>query len=183
MLFRILRISHKILKISYEILKTSYEILNLGATCCMNYVKGLPVGGFNFSTRSFYIGLFKNFKLHRIDGPAYVEYYINFLEYVNPIEQEQIKLKGWYQHGMRHRTDGPAIIEYDEQKNITNKEYYLLDKQLTKYQYYRILFLLSYKITAIKNNKRQEIFRVLEKNGLTSKIGGDMCNEITHYVY
>jgi hypothetical protein len=78
----------------------------------------------------------KNWKLHRVDGPAIVwnngmvAYYINGKLHRDDgpafISENQ---KGWYINGMAHRLDGPAVISilvdiiYEEEYWINGVEY------------------------------------------------------------
>jgi antitoxin component YwqK of YwqJK toxin-antitoxin module len=54
-------------------------------------------------------------KLHRDDGPAYIEYY----------ENGNIRGKTYFLNGNYHRPDGPAIISYYENGNVDYKSYNL----------------------------------------------------------
>ena len=58
-------------------------------------------------------------KLHREDGPAKIEYYIN-----GKIEREE-----YYKEGVLHREDGPAKIEYWKNGNKSLEVYYIDGKQ------------------------------------------------------
>lgn len=111
-------------------------------------------------------------EVHRIDGPGIIKY-----------DNGNKKCEIWYQNGKYHRLDGPAFIRYNVQGDIINKEYFLLSKELSRKQYHKILYILNNKISAFRQRKRNEIYRVLKKSDLLSKIGSDMCNAVTHYVY
>lgn len=54
-----------------------------------------------------------NNKYHRLDGPAYIEYYSNGI----------IKKEVWYNNGKMHRIDGTALITRTEKNVITEYEY------------------------------------------------------------
>lgn len=53
-------------------------------------------------------------KLHREDGPAYVENYHN----------GSVKYQAYYRYNIKHREDGPASIYYHDNGNISSCYYY-----------------------------------------------------------
>ena len=55
-------------------------------------------------------------KLHRIDGPAYIEYFYN--------GSGNVRYEGWFIDGEKHRTDGPACIKYDVLGNIEIEKWF-----------------------------------------------------------
>jgi len=59
----------------------------------------------------------KNGLLHREDGPAYINYFIN----------EEVE-KEYYKNGRRHRENGPAIIKHYEDGKIYYESYYINGK-------------------------------------------------------
>ena len=64
---------------------------------------------------------YKDNKLHRLDGPAYIVYY----------QDGSIYYEHWYKDDKYHRLDGPAHIDYYEDGSISNEEWYKDDKKLT----------------------------------------------------
>lgn len=58
---------------------------------------------------------FKNRRLHRIDGPAFIYY-----DVFGTISEKQ-----WRQHGKLHRTDGPAYISYNGQGKLQREQWYV----------------------------------------------------------
>jgi len=60
-------------------------------------------------------------KLHREDGPAYIEYYKNGQMW-----------KEWYsKNNVPHRENGPAFIRYCEDGKIETKSYYINGEEIT----------------------------------------------------
>jgi antitoxin component YwqK of YwqJK toxin-antitoxin module len=57
----------------------------------------------------------KNEKLHRLDGPAFIEYY----------ESGKVRQKEYLVENEYHRLDGPAYVEYYESGEISEKQYYI----------------------------------------------------------
>ena len=53
-------------------------------------------------------------KLHRLNGPAIIDYY----------EDGSIQSESWYQDGKRHRLDGPAYIIYYQDGSIQSESWY-----------------------------------------------------------
>lgn len=67
----------------------------------------------NIKTESYYV----NFKMHRDNEPAYLEY-----------KNDVICYKVYYQNGVTHRLDGPASISCDKEDNIFSEEYVIEGK-------------------------------------------------------
>lgn len=67
-----------------------------------------------FSERYTYIDK----KMHKEDGPAYIEYYRN----------KRIKKEIYYKNNRIHRENGPAVIHYYKNGNIKSYVYYLDNK-------------------------------------------------------
>ena len=61
-----------------------------------------------------------NGDLHRKDGPAVINYYINNNVIVSEI---------YIQYGNFHRKDGPAFVFYNNDGNIFNKNYFFNGKE------------------------------------------------------
>ena len=59
-----------------------------------------------------------NGKLHREEGPAFIEY----------SKSGEIEYVAWWLNGKRHRTDGPAMLKYYESGEIQHEEWYLNDE-------------------------------------------------------
>ena len=103
----------------------------------------------------------QNGKLHRIDGPAILDYfefedvkiereqwYLNGKlhrekdpAYIKYLYSGEIDYEEWWVNGNLHRTDGPAFIEYSESGKIEIEEWYLngediyLDEWLKEHGY------------------------------------------------
>lgn len=61
-------------------------------------------------------------RLHREDGPAIIKYFLN----------EKVKNEVWYKDDLLHREDGPAWIEYDIDGGIIEKSYYVRGTKLSE---------------------------------------------------
>jgi len=72
---------------------------------------------------------YKNGKHHRNGGPASTKYYPG--KYY-PDGRKKIKWEMWYEDDKLNRDDGPAMIDYDLEGNISEEDWYLKDKNLTK---------------------------------------------------
>jgi len=60
-------------------------------------------------------------KLHKINGPASIEYYPN----------GEILGTVWYKNGLLHRTNGPAVIKYfNEVTPVAHNEYWFINGML-----------------------------------------------------
>jgi len=71
-----------------------------------------------------------NGKLHRTDGPAYIDYY----------ENGQAYREEYFLSGERHRTDGPAYIGYHENGQVYCETYFLSGEEATEEQIEEIKF-------------------------------------------
>lgn len=96
-------------------------------------------------------------KIHRKDGPAYIEYHqdgnIWFLHYyLNGLKHREdgpahieydeknrnILLEEYYLNGKCHREDGPAVISYDKSGEIKYKEYWLNNEELKEQEWFSL---------------------------------------------
>ena len=62
----------------------------------------------------------ENGKLHRLDGPAWIEYRPD-----GSVESEK-----WWENGKRHRLDGPAQIGYRPDGSVESEKWYRNDSKL-----------------------------------------------------
>jgi hypothetical protein len=69
---------------------------------------------------------------HREDGPAEIEYYNdgNYCNLGTP------RYESYYLNGIYHREDGPAIIAYNKDGSIKSALYFVKDKRLTRDEWY-----------------------------------------------
>lgn len=67
-----------------------------------------------------YEAYYQKDKLHRENGPAKIEYYPN----------GKVMYKSYYLNGRRHREDGPARIEYDKKGKRIYESYYVNGKKM-----------------------------------------------------
>ena len=70
---------------------------------------------------------------HRLDGPAYREWY----------ENGQPECESWVKNNKPHRIGGPAYQSWTEDGRVWAKEYYLNGKPYTEINYWKKLFKMS----------------------------------------
>ena len=74
-----------------------------------------------------------NSKLHRTDGPAFIEYWPSYSNY--PQLEKMVEIEEWYLNGLRHRTNGPARIKRYKTGVISSQKWYLHDKEIFPYEW------------------------------------------------
>lgn len=83
---------------------------------------------FSYYERGFYeskkIYYNDNDEVHRVNGPAIIEYYED-----NTNGNKGIKKEDYYINGKKHRENKPASITYYENNNIEKEEYYINGKK------------------------------------------------------
>lgn len=92
----------------------------------------------------------KDGKLHRDDGPSFVEYYQN----------GKVKSKTWFINNKIHREDGPAVIKYQyihtelgKEKIIEQKEYFIEGRYVSEEEFMKYTKVKNLLKSAVKNKK------------------------------
>jgi antitoxin component YwqK of YwqJK toxin-antitoxin module len=75
-----------------------------------------------------------NGKYHRLDGPAFIEYY----------KSGNIYMEQYYLNGEFHCVNGPAIVCYKENGRFSSRKYFLFGKLIEKEDFYTPGFIDSF---------------------------------------
>ncbi len=85
----------------------------------------------NYYTDSIYISVlyFRNGMKHREDGPAFIKYQANC----------RVGSELYYIHDKLHREDGPAKISYNKSGIIQSEQYYIHNKKMCRFNFIKYL--------------------------------------------